>query len=258
MVFLHPLRRGGRRALGYLACDLATPQMYQQTFENTPMMPSDAQLATLACVDIYSPTAVTDSWDHIDVGMDNGVFWGLKKLPGYDVVVFRGSVTRLDWDRDFRALAQQTRIGHVHSGFWAGMEKMWAECRPLLTQPIIVCGHSLGAARAAILTGLMVADGAPPIARVVFGEPKPGLLDFARLIKDVPGRSYRNGDSIDHDLVTDVPLSRPPSQFVHPTPIIPVTDRPSLAQFVEDAMFAWHHGPLYNAALQTLTQEKAS
>lgn len=35
----------------------------------------------------------------------------------------------------------------------------------------------------------------------MFGEPKPGLLDFAERVKSVPGRSYRNGDDRHHDLV---------------------------------------------------------
>ncbi|SIO38681.1 Lipase (class 3) [Bradyrhizobium erythrophlei] len=95
------------------------------------------------------------------------------------------------------------------------------DLRPLTGQPVIVTGHSLGAARAAVMCGLMVADGAAPAARVVFGEPKPGLMDFAERIKDVPARSYRNGDALHHDLVTDVPFSFPPLQYVHPTPIVP-------------------------------------
>ncbi len=219
--------------------------------------PSDADIATLACVGIYSPTAVTDGFDHVDVGMDDGVFWALKRLPGYDVVIFRGSVIFLDWVRDGRALATPTRIGHVHAGFFAGMEKMWAEARPILTQSVIVCGHSLGAARAAILTGLMVADGMAPIARVVFGEPKAGLLDFVKPIADVPGRSYRNGDNLHHDLITDEPPSWPPFQFMRPTPIIPVCCRPQGNEFEAFGLFAWHHGTLYDIALHA-SQEKAA
>jgi lipase (class 3) len=140
----------------------------------------------------------------------------VKRLDGFDVVVLRGSVTLQDWLRDAQALAMPSRIGHVHSGFYAGMEHMWTDLKAMLSQPAIVTGHSLGAARAAVLTALMTVDGVPPVARVVFGEPKPGLLDFAKLITGIPGRSYRNGDSTHHDLITDVPLSFPPMQFVQP------------------------------------------
>jgi hypothetical protein len=217
------------------------------------LMPSDAELATLACVDIYSHSILTDArFDHVDVGMDDGVFWALKKLPGFDVVVLRGSVIRLDWQRDFRAMATPTGIGHVHAGFWAGMTQMWDEAKLRLSQPVIVTGHSLGAARAAVLTGLMIADGTPPVARVVFGEPKPGLMDLAKFIEGVPGRSYRNGDEMHHDLVTDVPLSFPPWQYVHPTPVIPVCCLPNPDEFGLDGVFAWHHGALYETALHVL------
>lgn len=223
------------------------------------MMPSDAELATLACVDIYKPTVLTDGWDHVDAGMDSGVFWALKRLAGFDVVDFRGSIDRLDWLRDFRAQAQKTHIGHVHSGFWSGMEKMWAQAKPLLTQPAIVCGHSYGAAHAGILAGLMVADGMAPVARVVFGEPKPGLLDFAKFIEGVPGRSYRNGGGLFHDLVTDLPPSFPPQQYVHPSPVIPVCCRPTDEEFEADGPCAWHHGHLYETALHVLeTQTKTT
>ena len=210
-------------------------------------MPDDALIASY-CGMIYKPTALID-FDHFDAGEDDGVCWAIKKLPGFDLVIFRGSVTALDWMRDLRALATRTRVGHVHIGFWAGMEHVWGDLRPLLTQPAIVAGHSLGAARAAVLTALMVTDAAPPVARVVFGEPKPGMLDLARLVAAVPGRSYRNGDELHHDLITDVPFSLPPLQYMHPTPIIPVFCQPHEDEFVQNGIFAWHHIELYETAL---------
>lgn len=220
------------------------------------MMPPDAVICGI-CAALYSPIALLEDWDHIDMGDDDGVCWALKRLSGYDVVVFRGSITLQDWVRDLRAVAIPTRIGHVHAGFYAGMEHVWTEMRPLLTQPVIVTGHSLGAARAGVLTALMVADGSPPVARVVFGEPKPGLLDLAGFIDDVPGRSYRNGDDLHHDMVCDVPLSFPPLQYVHPTPIVPVMCKPSGSLFEQLGIFAWHHMELYQTALSVASKETA-
>jgi hypothetical protein len=193
-------------------------------------------------------------WDHIDVGADDNVFWALKKVDGFDIVVFRGSITAIDWFNDFRALPILTRVGHVHAGFFSGIERVWSEVRPLLTQPVIVTGHSLGAARAGVLTALMVADGAAPVARVVFGEPKPGLIDFAKIVADVPARSYRNGNSKDHDLVTDIPATLPPIQFVHPTPIVVVDAEPTGGLFETLGIFAYHHCPLYVAGVTALTE----
>jgi hypothetical protein len=215
------------------------------------MIPTDALIASY-CNAIYSPTAVIGDWDRFDAGLDDGVCLAVKKLPGFDLVVFRGSITAQDWIADFNALPIPSRIGHVHAGFFAGMEQAWAELRPLLMQPVIVSGHSLGAARAAVLCALMVKDGAAPAARVVFGEPKPGLIDLATLIKDVPARSYRNGDTLHHDLVTDVPFSLPPFEYVHPTPIVPVCAEPTGDLFQRYGAFAYHHMPLYQAALAAL------
>jgi hypothetical protein len=59
--------------------------------------------------------------------------YGLKKLDGCDVVVFRGSITLQDWLCDLFVLPlpalipELTRIGHVHAGFFLGMEKAWGE-----------------------------------------------------------------------------------------------------------------------------------
>lgn len=209
------------------------------------MLPTDADTAAL-CAAVYSNGSTPPvAWDHFDAGEDDGVCWAIKRLPGYDAVVLRGSVNFKDWIRDFSAAPIFTRIGHVHNGFHAGMEHAWADIRVRLKQPSIVTGHSLGAARAAILTGLMVKDGIPPVARVVFGEPKPGFQNLADIVARVPGRSYRNGNGTHHDLVTDQPLL--PLEFIHPTPMLPVCAPPAAND--PDIAFAWHHMPLYQVAV---------
>ena len=224
----------------------------------TNVKPTDAAIVAL-CAEIYQSSAIAGAFDYYDAGMDDGICWAVKRLVGFDIVVLRGSVTIKDWLRDIQALAMPSRIGHVHSGFYAGMEYMWADLKPMLSQPAIVTGHSLGAARAAVLSALMMVDGVPPVARVVFGEPKPGLLDFAKLIAGIPGRSYRNGDDTHHDLITDVPFSFPPQQYVHPTPIIPVCCQPTGDLFSTMGVFAYHHIQLYQAALAAVQpQEKVA
>lgn len=209
------------------------------------MIPSDSELADL-CAGIYGQGAPV-AWDHFDPGDDDGVCWAIKRFAGYDAIVYRGSITFQDWVEDLRALPIRTRIGTVHNGFHVGMEHAWADARVLLKQPAIVTGHSLGAARAAIVTGFMVKDGLPPIARVVFGEPKPGFVDLGNLVAAVAGRSYRNGDAIHHDIVTDVPATFPPAEYVHPTPIIPVSAEPPAND--RYGPFSFHHIELYQAAL---------
>ena len=205
-------------------------------------MITDKDLASI-CQDTYDPSV---SWDFLDEGEDDGVWWAIRRLNGADVVAFRGSDDFQDWVVDLRAAPIPTRLGSVHAGFYSGIEKMWAELRDQSSaRPKIITGHSLGAARAAILCGLATLDGAPPLARVVFGEPKPGFMGLAKIIEKITSRSYRNGDSRHHDQVTDLPITFPPFQYVHPTAIIPVTEVPTGGLFARLGVFAWHHVELY-------------
>ena len=219
------------------------------------MIPSDALCASL-CEATYSPTASIEQWDHFDPGLIDGVCWGLKRIDGFDIIALRGSAIFQDWVRDLRAGPMLTRIGHVHEGFHQGMEQAWTDIRGVLKQPVIITGHSLGAARASILTALMIVDGTIPVARVVFGEPKPGFADHAKIVVSVPGRSYRNGDGIHHDLVTDVPFSFPPLEYTRASPIIPVSDPPPADD--QWGAFSYHHIQLYFGALSALKPQETA
>ncbi len=218
------------------------------------MLPSDVDLVNLAAA-IYQ----TDSkWDYFDEGRDDTICVGIKKLDSCDVIVFRGSITAHDWYEDLRAAPMPTAMGTVHAGFYADMNKAWADLKPFVTQPIIVTGHSLGAARADILCGLMVLDGNPPVRRVVFGEPRPGLPDFAKFIADIPSTSYRNGNARNHDPVTGVPLKLlPPFNFVHPKELTLVDEEPTGNMFERYGLFSYHHIELYQAAVAAYFKEKS-
>ncbi len=220
------------------------------------MIPNDAEIAAL-CAGLYryngEPAVV---FDRIDEGEDDGICWALKHLPDHDVVVFRGSVTSLDWARDLFAIPVPTRVGSVHAGFFAGMEHMWRDLRPLLRQPVIVTGHSLGAARATILTALMVADGIRPVRRVVLGEPRAGFKDLAEIVKQIDGASYCNSFGSHHDLVCDVPIPFPDIPFTHPTPLVRVSAPPLSGD--RWGLFAYHHIELYVAALRGQAKETAA
>ena len=211
-------------------------------------MITDKDLASI-CQDTYDSSV---SWDFLDEGVDDGVWWAIRQLDGVDVVAFRGSDDFQDWVVDLRAAPIPTRLGSVHAGFYSGIEKMWAELRGQSSgRPKIITGHSLGAARAAILCGLATLDGAPPHARIVFGEPKPGFIDLAKIIEGITSRSYRNGDNRHHDQVTDLPVTFPPFQYVHPTPIIPICEMPGGDWFSKLGILAWHHIGYYFAATPT-------
>lgn len=220
------------------------------------MLPTHAVIAGL-CLGIYRYTDCPPvAFDVFDDGADDGVCWALKKLPDVDVVVLRGSTTPHDWTDDFTALPIPTRVGMVHAGFHDGLEHMWADVRPHLTQPVIVTGHSLGAARASILTALMIKDGVPPRSRVVFGEPRPGLASHADIVGRCPGWSYCNGYGGHHDLVTDVPFPLPGCEFTRASPLIPLSEPPAPGD--PWGIFAFHHMQLYAAALCGTPKETAA
>jgi hypothetical protein len=218
------------------------------------VLPSDAGVAAL-CNAIYAyPGFPRIGFDHLEApDQDDGVCWGLKKLGDIDCLVLRGSVTPQDWLRDFAALANpfaHIALGPVHPGFLAGMEAAWAAMKPRLGRKVIVAGHSLGAGRAAILTGLMVLDGRAPLTRLTFGEPRPGFPQLAKLIDRVPARSYRNGNGVAYDLITDVPIAIGIEDYVHPCHLSDVCEEPGPNWTRRWGVFAWHAMPLYLAALE--------
>lgn len=200
----------------------------------------------------------TVAWDyHSDGQRSDSVVWGaVRGTDGVTTIALRGSIVLIDWIRDVMAFAdpcQHGVLGPVHIGFSLGMEATWAEIKATTHGPYRVIGHSLGAARAAILTGLMVADGATVVERVVWGEPLSGFQQLATLIAKVPARSYRNGDlKYLHDRVTDFPYSFPPEEYVRASPLIDVTVAPGASLLSKLGLFSWHHMDLYAAAMNTL------
>ncbi len=207
------------------------------------------------CAALYGvlPTA-TVVFSYVDDGEDDGVVWAVAHEGDTDVVAFRGSVTPGDWLRDTFATPYADRdLGPVHHGFYLGLRNVWADMQPLLRGgPVVLTGHSLGAARAAIMSGIMVSFGRPPAARIVFGEPKPGFQQLADVCKIVPTKSFRNGCGINHDVVTDLPLTVPVFglHYVRQGLVTPVDVDPDPDD--QSGVFTYHHIHLYLKAMQTL------
>ena len=182
----------------------------------------DRDLAEL-CRGLYEfPGDAPVTWDYRQDGETADYAFAVKVLGSITVVVSRGSEDPLDWIHDFEALpvtpSTAPEFGPVHIGFNVGARD--AATRVLDSAPyrktIVVTGHSLGAAHADELTGYLIKAGFPPLARVVFGEPKPGYQQFADYIKAVPSRAYRNGAGLLGDPVTSVPFTFTHLPFVHP------------------------------------------
>ena len=201
--------------------------------------------------------ALVPSWEQFNNGENAlGICWATTRSGDALVVVFRGSITFEDWLRDALALANPFDagpLGPVHPGFIQGLGQTWVELRDIVrsAKSWHVVGHSLGAARANIITAMAVLDGIPPTSCVTFGLPKPGFAKLAGLVNKVTNISYRNCDGLGHsDLVTHLPFTIPPAEhYVHPFPPIPVFG--GVEQRYNDVlgMFALHHMDLYVKAL---------
>lgn len=195
-------------------------------------MISDAEILQYIGVLYAYPSVAPVVWDHLDTGLDDdGVYWALKRLPtGERLLIMRGSVTLLDFERDAEATVKDdVLLGPVHAGFVRGVYKAWTEAKAIIgTAPWIAAGHSLGAARACLIAGYGVVTYHPPVRCVRFGEPRPGMQRLADILAHVPGASYRTADADGHDIVTDVPFSLPPTfPYVHPSPLIDVVAHPA-------------------------------
>ena len=134
------------------------------------MMPSALSLADL-CAEAYAafdkPTWCVDA-----------VRAFRYAYPDFTAIIFPGSVTPLDWARDFLALDFHPEIEHadlgvVPLGFWLGLETVLAQILAEVgDKPLVLAGHSLGGARALLAAGLLAAQNRPPAHVAAFAPPK--------------------------------------------------------------------------------------
>lgn len=183
-----------------------------------------------------------------------GIDFAVKRWPDCTEIDFEGSHDPRDWLRDFQAIMIQVPgIGGVEAGFNAGTDQVVDVLLKNIakTLPVIIGGHSLGAAHAHIVARKLIAAGFTPsmVSRCVFGSPRPGDSVLAGGLKDSPVESYRNFQDFNHqDFVCDVPfeilLLAP---FKHPGAY-------KLVNVAPDANDPWgplarHHMELYRKAL---------
>jgi predicted lipase len=180
-------------------------------------------------------------------GMNGGIYAALKRFPGYDVIVFRGSDSLEDWFRDFKAFPiDHPLLGGIERGFAEGMDNAFASIIQKTVQPLVVTGHSLGAARAYIFAGLCAVKKIPVAKVTVFGSPRPGFSKLKDILSDTEIESYRNGD----DPVPDVPLTvLPLFPYIEPAPFIFLNESPVNG----DDPVAWHNIALYAAGVKNLS-----
>ena len=212
------------------------------------ILPSDAEIVGLMRK-LYAPQP--GDFDHIeDPGSDDGVCWAVKRYPDVAVLVFRGSMTKEDWFRDALAalaappseIPQCAELGILPLGFNEGMYQAMTRWTSLAAPPIVIAGHSLGAARASIAAALDLAYGGTVAKVVLCGCPRPGTSILANYLADLDIRSYRNLA----DPVCDVPTMPP---WDHVRPFTALAEGPAAGDI---SLFRDHHIGLYEAGVTRL------
>ena len=184
-------------------------------------------------------------WDHLLTGdTDDYVYVGLKKTPGVDVISSRGSDCEMDWVHDADGVPfLYEPFGYVHSGFFKGILAAYASLKPLITQPVVLAGHSLGGSHAQYLAGLFVLDGVIPAKVCCFGSPKPGYQKFAEVVAPIASYTlYKNGP----DFVTDCAPTLPLFPWMHSRPLTEILEIPTANEL---SLFAFHHIELYQKGM---------
>ena len=60
----------------------------------------------------------------------------------------------------------------------------------------VIVGHSLGRIPRRNRHGLRhVVSSKKPMARIVWGEPRPGFMDLARILTEIPNYNFLNGNA---------------------------------------------------------------
>lgn len=197
--------------------------------------------STLAalCAEIYNNNH--KSWDRFVVV--NGVCLALVNLSDALVIVGRGTDCTLDDLRDFDAVPyNDPKLGTVHHGFFEGVDDALAALAILMpSKPLILTGHSEGAAHIWIVAARLLSIGTHIDQIVTFGSPRPGYASLACLFGQTSCTSYRNGT----DPVTYVA----PDPYVPCAPYVQLHCVPPAGPF---DLLGWHHIDGYRNALLEL------
>jgi hypothetical protein len=184
--------------------------------------------------------------------LDANVYMGIIRQGGAFIVATRGSFDFEDWLHDLRAKPTKPvgrpELQKVHAGFYGGTPEAWdIIAEHMDDEPVVFCGHSLGAARAVILAGHMLAVGFQPTFVCRWGEPAALFPEGNEFIKDVPGVSYCNGVGPFVDAVTQSTL---PFGYRHSVSLTNVSASPGKVSMLDP--FALHHFALYQSVTPTM------
>lgn len=163
---------------------------------------------------IYSNTG---QWTQLyEETSQNPIHWAYLDTPTYRIVVFRGSQVLCDFAHDAEAMLVPTAYGLLDRGFYTGMADVMVTVLGLKPLPLVLTGHSLGAARACNASAMATKAGATVVARVTWGEPRVGLALREEYFATPHTYTYRmHAGFMEVDPVTLVPPT-----FGHPAQTI--------------------------------------
>lgn len=213
-------------------------------------MGATAQELVDASARIYTDST---NWERY-LDRDTVVLGHSKSADGSDIIALRGSKTVEDWLRDFKVYPQwDSDLGYCEAGFLEDMDELAKELYDIFFKlnmsNLAITGHSLGGARARILTAKLIKLNFPVCKLLTFGSPKPGFINLARIIQksNIQHQSVRNRN----DVVPTTPLSIEPFlDYVHTEDYILGDAAPEESNLepLRD-----HSVSLYQQAVQTLT-----
>jgi len=175
-------------------------------------IPSDGELVRYAAA-TYLPEAqpFIEDIDH-----SIRVFLTTRQ-DGLNVFAIEGTHSPLGWALDFFGLRTEDQqgfehatLGWLHGGFYdaavAALPRLALEA---VRGPYVITGHSLGAALALLIGGLLIQDEklgvSHPIKICAFAPPRVGGKLFVETVMTVPLSAYRFGN----DPVPEIPIALP-------------------------------------------------
>jgi predicted lipase len=200
--------------------------------------------ANLACSSIYTPVAQKDFDKLYRI---NDTVCGTVLHDGVFYVVFQGTETLSGWMEDFDILPTNVMpFGLLHTGFYRHLPALMSLMKVSIPEdmPIVVTGHSKGAAEA-IIFAAMLKLAKHDIQPILFACPNAGQQEFTDWLKvNLPGISFRNASELIDDFGDPVPLV-PIYPYTSPYPHTLINAPP------EDALAptSWHQAKLYLAGV---------
>ena len=166
--------------------------------------PAQAVLAAQATY-VTSPTFVGQGDQ-----LNESIHVNVSEINGELLVSHRGTRAPQDWIRDFMAwttedhiLVPHDALGPLHYGIYEAALTIISQIESVVgDRPHYQVGHSLGAALAILVGGIMTARGKPPVQIFAFEPPRVGTSKLVNIVQPLT-QAWRYGD----DPVTEVPLT---------------------------------------------------